>query len=82
MPNKENTVELRNIAPNQKIVIKIANWTHQTTVQEYACVVADDRKAESVAQALQSLDDGLNDTINLAGVSGWWNGIDTTVDLV
>jgi len=75
-------VELRNIAPNQKIVIKIANWTHQTTVQEYARVVADDRKAESVAQALQSLDDGLNDTINLAGVSGWWNGIDTTVDLV
>ena len=75
-------MELRNIAPNQKIVIKIANWTHQTTVQEYARDVADDRKAESVAQALQSLDDGLNDTINLAGVSGWWNGIDTTVDLV
>ena len=35
-----------------------------------------------VAQALQSLDDGLDDTINLAGVSGHWNGIDTTIDLV
>ena len=67
---------------NTKIAIKIANWTHKTTVRDYSNVITDPRKADSVAQALQSLDDGLDDTINLAGVSGHWNGIDTTIDLV
>ena len=75
-------MDLRNLAPEQKIAIKIGNWTHKTTVRDYANVVTDPRKAASVAQALQSLDNGLDDTVNLAGVSGWWNGIDTTVDLV
>jgi len=75
-------MELRNIALEQKIEIKIANWTHKTTVRDYATVVTDPRKADAVAQGLQSLDDGLDDTINLAGITGWWNGVDTTIDLV
>ena len=75
-------MELKNLTPNTKIAIKIANWTHKTTVRDYSNVITDPRKADSVAQALQSLDDGLDDTINLAGVSGHWNGIDTTIDLV
>jgi len=75
-------MDLRNLAPEQKIAIKIANWTHKTTVRDYTSVVTDPRKADSVAQALQSLDDGLDDTINLAGITGWWNGVDTTIDLI
>ena len=75
-------MDLRNLAPEQKIAIKIGNLTHKTTVRDYADVVTDPRKADSVAQALQSLDDGLEDTINLAGVTGWWNGVDTTIDVV
>jgi hypothetical protein len=75
-------MDLRNLAPEQKIAIKIGNLTHKTTVRDYANVVTDPRKVDSVAQALQSLDDGLDDTINLAGVTGWWNGVDTTIDLV
>jgi hypothetical protein len=75
-------MDLRNLAPEQKIAIKIGNLTHKTTVRDYTNVVTDPRKVDSVAQALQSLDDGLDDTINLAGVTGWWNGVDTTIDLV
>lgn len=75
-------MDLRNLAPEQKIAIKIANWTHNTTVKDYPSAITDPRKVESVSLALQSLDDGLDDTINLAGVTGWWNGVDTTIDLI
>jgi hypothetical protein len=75
-------MELRNIVPDQKISIKISNWTHKTTVREYSHVIADPRYVESVSQGLQSLDDGLEDTINLVGVAGFWNGVETSIDLI
>jgi len=75
-------MDLRNLAPDQKISIKISNWTHKTTVQEYSQVIADPRYVESVNQGLQSLDDGLEDTINLVGVAGFWNGVETSIDLI
>jgi len=75
-------MNLRNIIPEQKIAIKIANWTHKTTVQDFSNIIVDPRYVESVNQGLQSLDDGLDDTVNLVGISGHWNGIETSIDLI
>jgi hypothetical protein len=75
-------MELKNLAPNTKISIKISNWTHKTTIQDYETVVADPRKVDAVAQAIETLDQGLTSTVNLAGVAGFFHGCDVSIDLV
>jgi len=75
-------MELRNILPNQQIAIYINGNVVRTTVENFNKEILDPKKVEAVSQGLQTLDDGLDDTVFLAGVTGHWNGIDTTVDLI
>jgi hypothetical protein len=75
-------MELTNLVPNQQIAITINGCKIQTTIQDFAHEIADTKQAQSVEQGIESLDQGLTTTVNLAGVSGYWNGVSTTIDLI
>ena len=75
-------MELKNLVLNQQIAITINGRKVHTTIQDFAQEISDTKKVRSVEQGIESLDQGLTTTVNLAGVSGHWNGVDTTIDLI
>ena len=74
-------MELTNLLPTQKIAVKVGAWRNHTTVEHAHLVVPEDKIA-AVTQGIETLDQGLTSTVNLAGIAGYFAGEDVSIDLI